>query len=224
LKPLDVDRRLALPGNVIEDDDSSAKYDISSGLLSISLTKVNQGEHFPDLDLTNRLLARKGEVVDDKEKIQGPPIIQVLDDKPSEGDDPWETGAFDDALEFDFQIPQSLPQEPEAVTGATYGFNNQYSGHFQYLQNQDIATVVDGENKSALERWEVMREQEDQKFDKQWCLADCYEPPEELEEIMSFSLPSDLNVPLTAEEQASLRNLGNRDCITLHFSTNKSLN
>jgi len=220
---VDTDHRLTFPGHVVEDDDSSAKYDISSGTLSISLTKVNLGEHFPDLDLTNRLLARKGEVVDEKGKAQGPPGIQVLDDKPSDDDDPWEAGAFDEALEFDFQIPQSLPQEPEATTGAKYGFNNQYSGHFQYLQNEDILTVVDGENKSALERWELMREQEDQKFDKQWYLADCYEPPDELEEIMNFSLPSHLNDPLTTEEQASLRNLGGRDCMSLFSIANEVL-
>jgi protein SHQ1 len=59
-----------------------------------------------------------------------------------------------------------------------------------------------------------MRSQEDIKFDKEWFLADQFEPPAELDEILAYKLPSTLGDPLSAEEQTQLRNLGNRECIT----------
>lgn len=193
-----------------EDDESSAKYDLASGILSISLSKVNVGEEFPDLDLTNRLLARTGEIVDDKGQVKGPPRIQVMDTLPS--DDPWTNNAFDEALLFDFQIPQTLLDTYETATGSKYGFNNQYSGHFLHIQNPDVLNIPDAEQKTSLERWHAMRHQEDERFDKDWYLADLFEPPNDLAEIQEFKLPANLSDPFSAEEQLSLRNLGNKDC------------
>jgi protein SHQ1 len=204
------DSRLTLPGNVVEDDESSAKYDIASGILSISLSKVNIGEEFPDLDLTNRLLARTGEIVDDRGQVKGPPRIQVMDTIPS--GDPWTNGAFDEALLFDFQLPQTLPDINETVSGSKYGFNNQYAGHFVHIQNPDVLTIPAAEQKTALERWQTMRHQEDEKFDRDWYLADLFEPPDNLTEILEYKLPESLKDPFSAEEQLSLRNLGNKDC------------
>lgn len=202
---------------MVEDDDSSAKYDISSGMLSISLTKVDKGEVFEDLDLTNRLLARTGEVVTNNNTVgaSGPPKIQVLSSVEASMD---EGGyPFDEALEYDFQIPQIIPSEEATVMkGSKYGFNNQYSGHFLHLQNPDILTVQTPESKSALERWEEMRLQEDKKFDKEWYLADKYDPPEELKEILQYNLPESLVGPFTMEEQSQLRNIGSRECNLTH--------
>jgi protein SHQ1 len=49
--------RLNFPASVVEDDRSSAIYDPASGYLTLTLTKVNPGENFPDLDLLGKLLA-----------------------------------------------------------------------------------------------------------------------------------------------------------------------
>jgi protein SHQ1 len=189
----------------VEDDDSSAKYDIATGILSIILTKVNAGEHFPDLDLTNRLLARTGETIDENgPKVKGPPKIQVMDTLSQD--------QMDEAIQFDFQMEQKIEEE-ERLKGAKYGFNDQYSGHFRYLQNLDILTCEDVENKSVLERWKEMRDAEDAKFDREWVIADAEDPPEELKEIMQFNLPKTIDDPFTVEEQTQLRNIGRRDCI-----------
>jgi len=179
-------------------------------MLTVTLTKVTSGEHFADLDMTNHLLARTGETIEANGQIKGPPRIQVMD--PSR-ESPWDTGAFDDALEFDFQIPQTVEETVE-LKGGKYGFNNQYSGHFLHLQNPDVVTVSNPENKSVLERWEEMRSMEDAKFDKDWYLADRYEPPDELNEAMQFTLPKTLGDPFSMDEQTQLRNMGNRDCTT----------
>ena len=49
--------RLNFPASIVEDDQSSAVYDPASGYLTLTLTKQNPGEIFPDLDLLGKLLA-----------------------------------------------------------------------------------------------------------------------------------------------------------------------
>jgi protein SHQ1 len=49
--------RLNFPKAIVEDDDSSAKYDPASGYLTVTLTKENAGEVFNDLDLLAKLLS-----------------------------------------------------------------------------------------------------------------------------------------------------------------------
>lgn len=209
--PTTADVRLTLPGDIIEDDDSTAKYDISSGNLSIALTKVNKGEHFPDLDLTNRLLARTGEVVDTTASSQGgPPRIQVM-----QTTDPLDDEDLEALLKYDFEVPQ-IPIEEQVLTGGKYGFNAQYSGHFRHLQNMDLVTLAPDEIEglTGVERWALGRKMEDEKFDREWYLSDLLEPPEDLIEAMKFQLP-DMHQPFTAEEQDMLRILGTKDCSTL---------
>lgn len=52
--------RLHLPANVIEDEDSSAKYDPGTGYLTVTLTKETKGEDFRDLDMLAKLLVPPG--------------------------------------------------------------------------------------------------------------------------------------------------------------------
>lgn len=49
--------RLNFSHRVLEDDESSAKYDPGSGHLTVTLTKENKGQVFKDLDLLAKLLA-----------------------------------------------------------------------------------------------------------------------------------------------------------------------
>jgi protein SHQ1 len=69
--------RLQLPGNIIEDEQSTASYDIATGIFTIKVTKETAGEHFEDLDLLTKLLARRGEV---KQAAATPqkPLIEVI--------------------------------------------------------------------------------------------------------------------------------------------------
>jgi len=83
--------RLNFPSEVIEDDDSSAKYDPSSGYLVIQLTKEVKGLFFHDLDLLSKLLAPKSSAVAEK-GTEGPPLIEVLGETetPSDIDEDYE--------------------------------------------------------------------------------------------------------------------------------------
>jgi hypothetical protein len=82
--------RLSFPASVVEDDQSSAVYDPASGYLTLTLTKLNRGENFPDLDLLGKLLAPP--------QAQGTPrnaTIEVLSSQATSGDtvtsDPGDT-------------------------------------------------------------------------------------------------------------------------------------
>jgi protein SHQ1 len=69
--------RLQLPGNIIEDEQSTANYDIATGIFTIKVTKETAGEHFEDLDLLTKLLARRGEVKPATSTPQKP-LIEVI--------------------------------------------------------------------------------------------------------------------------------------------------
>ena len=70
--------RLNFSKPVVEDDDSSANYDPTSGYLTVTLTKETKGEAFEDLDLLAKLLAPRPRVREHS------PSIEVLH---SESDD-----------------------------------------------------------------------------------------------------------------------------------------
>lgn len=69
---------------MVEDDEASARYDLASGYLSITLIKEVHGQHFEDLDLLAKLLAPRP-----SEGVAQTPLIEVLDsqDLPSDDDD-----------------------------------------------------------------------------------------------------------------------------------------
>lgn len=60
----------------MEDDKSTASYDIATGIFTIMITKETPGEHFEDLDLLTKLLARKGEQT--AQTAPKKPLIEVL--------------------------------------------------------------------------------------------------------------------------------------------------
>jgi len=67
--------------SVVEEDDSSAQYDPSSGYLTITLTKENKGEVFNDLDLLAKLLAPR------RTARTAGPSIEVLSSDTQEGNE-----------------------------------------------------------------------------------------------------------------------------------------
>jgi protein SHQ1 len=75
--------RLNFSHGVVEDDDSSARYDPSSGYLTVTLTKESRGQTFEDLDLLAKLLAPR------VPEHHVEPTIEVIDshDAPTTGED-----------------------------------------------------------------------------------------------------------------------------------------
>lgn len=71
--------RLNFTHSLIEDDDSNAQYDPSSGYLTLTLTKETPGQEFPDLDLLAKLLAPRPPVE--------PTVIEVISSDSTEEED-----------------------------------------------------------------------------------------------------------------------------------------
>jgi protein SHQ1 len=68
--------RLNFSHRLTEDEESSAKYDPTSGHLTITLSKEVEGEEFEDLDLLAKLLAPRSPI-----NVRSGPSIEVLDTK-----------------------------------------------------------------------------------------------------------------------------------------------
>ncbi|TCD62290.1 hypothetical protein EIP91_007086 [Steccherinum ochraceum] len=69
--------RLNFSHPLLEDDESSARYDPGSGYMTVTLTKAVKGQKFEDLDLLAKLLAPPPST-----EPQGP-LIEVLDSESS---------------------------------------------------------------------------------------------------------------------------------------------
>ncbi|KAJ8660463.1 hypothetical protein O0I10_003921 [Lichtheimia ornata] len=158
--------RLHFPGNLVEDDDSRATYDPSSGQFTVKISKETKGEHFPDLDLLTKLLARKGEASTDKPKK---PLIEVIGETSSEEHPPRDPD-IQDAIDFNWELPQDMPSQQEILTSssASYGFNNQYSGYFQHVHEtaNEINDITEPEKSTIDSRRHERIEIEDLKFDE----------------------------------------------------------
>lgn len=99
--------RLNFSHALLEDDESSAKYDPASGYLTVTLTKAVKGQPFDDLDLLAKLLAPR------PSKPQGP-LIEVLD---SQEESPTEDEELANAAER-----LSLSQEQQEILEGTFTF------------------------------------------------------------------------------------------------------
>ncbi|RUS24233.1 SHQ1 protein-domain-containing protein [Jimgerdemannia flammicorona] len=169
--------RLNLPGNIIEDDRASASYDVASGKVTARLPKETPGEHFPDLDLLTKLLARKGETLVGESKMEASkarkPLIEVIGGESIEMESGETEMDVEEGIEFDWEIPQELPRQ-DIITNTYYGFNSQYNGFFTHVQEtmNEVNDVEDPERSTPESRRRNRIEKEDRKFDDEYYLGD----------------------------------------------------
>jgi protein SHQ1 len=148
----------------VEDDDSKAVYDPSAGQFTIRVTKETKGEHFADLDLLTKLLARTGE---NNAKTSEPkkPLIEVIG-----GDQETMTETtIQDAIDFNWELPQEVPTDAEELSfTAHYGFNNQYHGYFTHVHEtmNEINEINEPEKSTAESRRQMRIESENNHFDE----------------------------------------------------------
>ncbi|KZV84436.1 SHQ1-domain-containing protein [Exidia glandulosa HHB12029] len=165
-------------GGVVDDDESNARYDPSSGDLTITVSKQVKGESFPDLDLLPKLLAPEGSR--DREQQ---PLIEVLD----------EEDAILQAAENDWQLPQQVAPVEELLTGQkqSYGFLNLHSGFFTHVahaENDVNVLGLDIETLPASERSGKLHESEEKKWDEEYYMMD-YIQDEEIRGIIEWEYP-----------------------------------
>lgn len=151
-------------------------YDPSSGQFTIRVTKETKGEHFPDLDLLTKLLARTGE------KETKKPLIEVIGGT----DEPLKDDEIQEAIDFNWELPQEVQSEDLSVN-ASYGFNSQYHGYFKHVHEtmNEINQISQPEQSTAASRREERIEAENAQFDEDHYCMD-YVNNEEIKELCKY--------------------------------------
>ncbi|KAJ7708286.1 SHQ1 protein-domain-containing protein [Mycena rosella] len=190
--------RLNFPHPVLEDEASLARYDPSSGYLTVTLTKESRGQEFADLDLLSKLLAPR--------PSQQAPLIEVIGQE--DADDADDLVARTNALslehelereeillaaENDWQIPQEVPSDPVITTtlNQSYGFLNLHSGYFKHVahtENEVNELGSDAEIITPQERRVRRWKHEDEKWDEEHYMAD-YADDEYIQELLLWRNP-----------------------------------
>ncbi|KIO18512.1 hypothetical protein M407DRAFT_225511 [Tulasnella calospora MUT 4182] len=231
--------RLNFSGNVVEDDDSYARYDPSTGYLTVKLSKETRGEDFGDLDLLARLLAPRSSSA--AEETDGPlgeeepkdgvyhPTIEVIGGSEDPADElatvtenltlDEERRALLEAEQAGWHYPQSVPSDhPELSTSINkpYGFLDAYSGYFKHVghtSNEVNELGEDAERLTMPERRKRREAHENQKWDQEYYLAD-FVNDEEIQEIIRWTSPyaSANGVDFTEEENAAMLRLPRKEC------------
>ncbi|KAG6831306.1 hypothetical protein H0H92_011513 [Tricholoma furcatifolium] len=217
--------RLNFSYPLLEDDASSAKYDPSSGYLTITLTKENPGQVFDDLDLLAKLLAPR--------PTAPQPMIEVVSEtvkqpeNASEDDDlisktealslEHEREEILKAAENDWQLPQEI-SEPQVNTAIQkrYGFLDQHSGYFRHVthvENEVNELGADAETCSMAERRQRRLTHEDSKWDEEYYMAD-YADDEYIRELLTWKHPHtdhSESFQYTEEENAAMLRLPRKE-------------
>ncbi|KAF9246474.1 SHQ1 protein-domain-containing protein [Melanogaster broomeanus] len=213
--------RLNLPHAVVEDEDSSARYDPSTGYLTITLTKEVKGQHFADLDLLAKLLAPR------PSQPPPPPSIEVLETQNTDtGEDDVnklseqtnqltleEEDEFLKAAESDWQLPQTVPEasaEFHTSSKRYYGFLDMYTGffvHVAHTENDVNELGNDAESCTIDDRRKLRIAHENEKWDEEHYMAD-YADDEYIQELVNWEDPGQKNTSdLVYTEQESMEML-----------------
>ncbi|KAG2349569.1 SHQ1-domain-containing protein [Suillus weaverae] len=198
--------RINFPHSVLEDDQSSATYDPSSGYLTVTLTKETKGQEFPDLDLLAKLLAPR------HVEIPKQPAIEVIGSETSPQSELEELVDLTDAIsleqreiledilksfpaaENDWQFPQTIaePSSPlQLSTKRYYGFLDMYTGYFtQVAHTENDVNELGSEAESCLpeERRAKRLQHEEMKWDEEHYMAD-YVDDDYIQELLTWEDP-----------------------------------
>ncbi|KAJ7111162.1 SHQ1 protein-domain-containing protein [Mycena crocata] len=222
--------RLNFSNTILEDDQSAATYDPSSGYLTITLTKETKGQEFTDLDLLAKLLAPRS-------SHQAPLIEVIGQEDVDEADDlVARTNALSLeheeillAAENDWHLPQEVPTSDPPITTTltqTYGFLNLYSGYFKHVshtENEVNELGSDAETCIVQERRVRRWKHEDEKWDEEHYMAD-YADDEYINELIMWRNPHVMAAgpfQFTEEENLSLLNLPRKEYLVDARQTQK---
>lgn len=174
--------RLALPGEIEENDLSSGSYDCEKGIFSLRFSKVSKGEHFENLDMITTLLSppkKKSTIIPNIEVIGNPSVDSADTDENFNNDN--DIASNDDSDKWFF--PQDNPYLTENVTLLTdspkYGFANKMSGSLTAFEPAWIKEIVDlptPDTTPETERKELREKRELEDFKEEHYMADLMEP------------------------------------------------
>ncbi len=173
--------RLHLSGNVVEDGRESAKFDVATGTMDISLPKETKGEEFKDLDLLTKLLTSPSQTETKK------PLIEIVASRDFPPEQTMEEAGNHVGLAAKYSVEdkqpkitssdllfqQKLPEEP-SLASAKYGFNNSYQGFGRQVAElgNDVVEMDNVDQSFPPDRRAMRLVQEDLKFDPDHYLYD----------------------------------------------------
>lgn len=164
--------RLRFPHSLVDDERASATFNSKDSCVDIKLPKENPGQDFPDLDLAARLLARK----DETRETQTKPLIEELDvpESVEAKFDAAATKLADEGEAHDWELPQTVTEEPVGVSTIGYGFNNAFNSivGVSLTNGNDINELGDPESASVHDRIIERLIKENIKFDPEFYAAD----------------------------------------------------
>ncbi|KAF8892576.1 SHQ1 protein-domain-containing protein [Infundibulicybe gibba] len=224
--------RLNFSNALVEDDSSSAKYDPSSGYLTVTLTKEVHGQIFEDLDLLAKLLAPRPKAA--------PPVIEVMESTTEPITDldelvnktstlSLEQETILQAADNDWQLPQNVPEElPPLDTSVErrYGFLDMHSGYFRHVthtENEVNELGAQAETCTVQERRQLRIEHENQKWDPEYYMAD-FADDDYIQELIGWENPynsSDEPIVYTEEETIQIMRLPRKEYIPTSFQTHQ---
>lgn len=217
--------RLNFSHALLDDDESSAQYDPSSGYLTITMTKENKGQDFKDLDLLAKLLAPR--------TTTHQPVIEVLSsDNENESDMvskiqslslaenlSQEQEEIKKAAQNDWQLPQQAPETLvsfETSLQKYYGFLNMHHGYLRHVihtENEVNELGADAETCTVDERTKRRIDHEDEKWDDEHYMAD-YMDDEYIQELLGWTHPlTDGPFEYTEKENAEMLRLPRKEYI-----------
>ncbi|KAI6166969.1 SHQ1-domain-containing protein [Pisolithus thermaeus] len=221
--------RLSFPYPVVEDDNSSAQYDPSSGYLTVTLSKSVKGQYFPDLDLLAKLLSPR------PSRPHARPSIEVLDSRQPLADAITDISKRTDALSLDDEFAQAAKNEwqlSQAISDPAsefrtssqryYGFLDAFTGYFTHAahtENEINELGDDAEVCNAEERRTRRIAHENEKWDEEHYMAD-YAEDEYIQELINWhdpDLTSTAEVVITEDEKMAMLRLPRKEYIMDSF-------
>ncbi|KAJ7763147.1 SHQ1 protein-domain-containing protein [Mycena maculata] len=201
--------RLDFSHSIFVDEESTAKYDPSSGYLTVTLTKKLKSQDFSDLDLLARLLAPRQS-----------PLIEVICKEDADVADELVSRTNTLSLEHE-ELLLGLPGDRPLTTilTQTYGFLNLHSGYFKHVshtENEVNELGPDAETCPVQERRARRWKHEDEKWDEEHYMAD-YADDEYIQEFILWKNPRVVaNGPFqfTEQENLVLLNLPRKEYLT----------
>lgn len=140
--------------------------------------------------MLTKLLARTGETAT-KASEPKKPLIEVIgsnEETPAAATaDTLGENEIQDAIDFNWELPQEIPTMPELSITAQYGFNNQYHGYFTHVQEtmNEINELAEPEKSSVDSRRAERTESENNHFDEDHYCMD-FINNEEINELMKY--------------------------------------
>ncbi|XP_014209987.1 protein SHQ1 homolog [Copidosoma floridanum] len=219
--------RLNLPGEIVENDASSGKYDCDKGDFTFKFSKAQKGEFFKNLDMITTLLAPskiKDKLLPNIEVIANP--CAVLNAETSEN-----AAEFNDTINAGMEnLSKELKNEwyteqtPEAdniqivLQSPSYGFGNKISGALADFEEAWIKEIIDlplPDKTLPKDRQKLREINEVLSFDEDHYMFDLMTPEEYAVSAMSYvceweKLVED-DVCFSNEEKDLLKELPNKD-------------